>query len=213
MVPLPLVSLQSVILDIFNRGSSVFAFLMRGFAPARRGEERGGFALRTTRPFCFGKRTQNHWRPGAAPRGAFAPVPIAWASFDFRRVAPYAQDERIITSRSCFPSVRPEPFDFSSVRSERSDSEVEERSDSPRPQNKFAGLGRSHARRRRDVAFTFLVILDIFNRGSSVFAFLFVREEKDTGFPIGVGNDRGALVFIPMTDSHEHTRTIRRLRP
>ena len=36
------------------------------------------------------------WRPGV-PSGAFAPVPVAWASFDFRRVAPYAQEERIIT--------------------------------------------------------------------------------------------------------------------
>ena len=41
---------------------------MRGFGPARR---EGGFAgvrPRTTRSFCFGKRTQNHWRPGAALR-------------------------------------------------------------------------------------------------------------------------------------------------
>ena len=26
-----------------------------------------GFRPRTTRSFCFGKRTQNHWRPGVAP--------------------------------------------------------------------------------------------------------------------------------------------------
>ena len=80
--------------------------------------------------------------PGRGPPGAFASVPVAWASFDFRRVAPYAQDERIITSRSCFPPVRPE----------RSVSEVEGRSDSPRPHIEFAGPGRSHARRRRDMA-------------------------------------------------------------
>ena len=41
--------------------------------------------------------------PGRGPTGAFAPVPIAWASFDFRRVAPYAQDERIINPRSSVP--------------------------------------------------------------------------------------------------------------
>ena len=34
------------------------------------------------------------------------------------------------------------------------------RSDSPRPQVKFSGLGRSHARRRRDKAFAITVILD-----------------------------------------------------
>ncbi len=67
-----------------------------------------GFRPHTTRSFCFGKRTQNHWRPGVALR----------------------------------------------------------------------------------VSLPFLVILDICNRGSSVFAFSCVREEKDTGFPIGVGNDR-----------------------
>ena len=34
------------------------------------------------------------------------------------------------------------------------------------------------------------VILDIFHRGSRVFAFFFVREENGTGFPItNVGND------------------------
>ncbi len=50
------------------------------------------------------------------------------------------------------------------------------------------GLGRSHARRRREMkpfvgASFFLslsVILDIFNRGSSVFAFSFVKARDDT---------------------------------
>ena len=34
------------------------------------GEKQGlaGFRPRTTRSFCFGKRTQNHWRPGVALR-------------------------------------------------------------------------------------------------------------------------------------------------
>ena len=48
------------------------------------------------------------------------------------------------------------------------------------------------------------VILDIFNRGSRVFAFFFVREENDTGFPItNVGNDGFGVsmtIFIPMTN-------------
>ena len=34
-----------------------------------------GFRPRTTRSFCFGKRTQNHWRPGVAPRGCLCPSP------------------------------------------------------------------------------------------------------------------------------------------
>ncbi len=66
------------------------SFLLRGVAPARRGEEDcgvsaphdegrrsfAGFRPRTTRSFCFGKRTQNHWRPGGAPqRGCLCPGP------------------------------------------------------------------------------------------------------------------------------------------
>ena len=40
------------------------------------------------------------------------------------------------------------------------------------------------------------VILDIFNRGSRVFAFSFVCDENDTGFPItNVGNDRKESTF------------------
>ena len=39
-----------------------------------------GFRPSATRSFCFGKRTQNHRRPGVAPGGAFATVPIAWAA-------------------------------------------------------------------------------------------------------------------------------------
>ena len=38
---------------------------LRGFVPARR----GSFDSAQDRLFCFGKRTQNHWRPGVAPRG------------------------------------------------------------------------------------------------------------------------------------------------
>ncbi len=42
---------------------------MRGFGPARRGEGMlAGFRPRTPRSFCFGKRTQNHGRPGGALR-------------------------------------------------------------------------------------------------------------------------------------------------
>ena len=50
-----------------DRGSRVFTFFLRGFDPARR----GSFDSAQDRLFCFGKRTQNHWRPGVAPRGAF----------------------------------------------------------------------------------------------------------------------------------------------
>ena len=43
------------------------------------------------------------------------------------------------------------------------------------------------------------VILDIFNRGSRVFSFFFVREENDSGFPItNVGNDRRG--YFPVND-------------
>ena len=49
---------------------------------------------------------------------------------------------------------------------------------------------RGETSKRPRMPLPFLVILDICNRGSSVFAFSCVREEKDTGFPIGVGNDR-----------------------
>ena len=34
----------------------------------RKREVRAGFRPRTPRSFCFGKRTQNHWRPGVALR-------------------------------------------------------------------------------------------------------------------------------------------------
>ena len=50
---------------------------LRGFGPARRGGE--GFAgcrPRTARSFCFGKRTQNHGRPGVALR-----VPLPQSRF------------------------------------------------------------------------------------------------------------------------------------
>ncbi len=57
------------------------SFLLWGFGPTRRGEGIAGFRPRTTRFFCFGKRTQNHWRPCVAPkRGACAPVPGVWAA-------------------------------------------------------------------------------------------------------------------------------------
>ena len=40
-----------------------------GFRPrATKGEGFAGFRPRTPRSFCFGKRTQNHWRPGVALR-------------------------------------------------------------------------------------------------------------------------------------------------
>ncbi len=39
------------------------------------GSSDAGFRPRTTRSFCFGKRTQNHWRPGVAPRGCLCPGP------------------------------------------------------------------------------------------------------------------------------------------
>ena len=39
---------------------------LRGFAPTRRGNSLAGFRPRTSRSFCFGKRTQNHSRPGVA---------------------------------------------------------------------------------------------------------------------------------------------------
>ena len=73
------------------------------------GKKHAGFRPRTTRFFCFGKRTQNHWRPGVALR---VPVP-----------------------RSLLCGLR------NSLRS-----------DSPRPHIAFARPGRSHARRRHDVA-------------------------------------------------------------
>ena len=119
---------------------------MRGFAPARR----GSFDSAQDRLFCYGKRTQSHWRPGVAPMGAFAPVPIAWASFDFRRVAPYAQDERIITPRSSVPPpARPER---NGVESKGAQTVLAAK--------EISGPGRSHARRRREMAIAFLVILD-----------------------------------------------------
>ena len=39
-------------------------FFLRGSAPTRR----GSFDYAQDRLFCFGKRTQNHWRPGVALR-------------------------------------------------------------------------------------------------------------------------------------------------
>ena len=39
-------------------------FFMWGFAPTRR----GSFDYAQDRSFCFGKRTQNHWRPGVTLR-------------------------------------------------------------------------------------------------------------------------------------------------
>ena len=67
-----------------------------------------GFRPRTPRSFCFGKRTQNHWRPGVALR---VPLP----------------QSRLLGLRNSL------------------------RSDSPRPQI-GSGPGRSHARRRPEVA-------------------------------------------------------------
>ncbi len=66
-----------------------------------------GFRPHTTKSFCFGKRTQNHWRPGVALR---VPLP----------------QSRLLGLRNSL------------------------RSDSPRPGMEFSGLGRRHARRRRD---------------------------------------------------------------
>ena len=89
-----------------------------------------GFRPRATRSFCFGKRTQNHWRPGVAPR-----VPLPQSRFlglrnSLRSDSPRPQN------RGCGPGAQPRPqapgcsaasFAFSSVRPERSDSGVEER--------------------------------------------------------------------------------------
>ena len=80
---------------------------LRGFVPARRENFLVGFRPHTTRSFCFGKRSQNHSRPGVARR---VPLP----------------QSRLFGLRNSL------------------------RSDSPRPHIEFAGLGRSHARRRRD---------------------------------------------------------------
>ena len=88
---------------------------MRGVAPARdEGEKIAGCRPRATRSFCFGKRTQNHWRPGVAPRGVFAPVPFAWGCG-----TRFAQTVLA-------------------------------------PKIEFAGPGRSHARRRREMHLHFL---------------------------------------------------------
>ena len=70
-----------------DRGSSVFGFFMRGFAPARR----GSFGYAQDRLFCFGKRTQNHWRPGVALR---VPVPrslLFWLRNSLRSDSPRPQ--------------------------------------------------------------------------------------------------------------------------
>ena len=39
-----------------------------------------GFRPRTTRSFCFGKRTQNHGRPGVALRGPLPRSRKIWAA-------------------------------------------------------------------------------------------------------------------------------------
>ena len=44
-----------------------FLYLSRSLDGTFKGED-AGFRPRTARSFCFGKRTQNHWRPGVALR-------------------------------------------------------------------------------------------------------------------------------------------------
>ena len=41
---------------------------MLGCSPPHDEGKDVGFRPHTTRSFCFGKRTQNHWRPGVALR-------------------------------------------------------------------------------------------------------------------------------------------------
>ena len=51
----------------------------------------------------------------------------------------------------------------------------------------------------------------IFNRGSSVFALFFVREEKNTGFPItNVGNDESG--YFRINDSLFYTSLKRQIK-
>ena len=40
---------------------------LAGFRPRTPRGRDAGCRPRATRSFCFGKRTQNHWRPGVAP--------------------------------------------------------------------------------------------------------------------------------------------------
>ena len=62
-----------------------------------------------------------------------------------------------------------------------------------------AGLPPAHQEMKMGRLAPLSVILDIFNRGSRVFGFFFVREENDTGFPItNVGNDSsGHISYFP----------------
>ena len=113
--------------------------------------------------------------PGRGPRGAFAPVPIAWASFDFRRGAPYAQDERIITPRSSFPP----PFVLSVAK--RSRRALRQSS----PQIEFSGPGRSHARRRQATAFAFIVMPGLIGHPVSFFCI-----QGRPGQPFNCAQDR-----------------------
>ena len=48
-------------------GAGIVNKLLNTYKDDRK-ERNAGFRPRTTRSFCFGKRTQNHWRPGVALR-------------------------------------------------------------------------------------------------------------------------------------------------
>ena len=126
---------------IENPGSLLFR---AGFRPRTTRFLRLRFVPLRTGSFVSAKGPKTIGACGRGPMGAFAPVPIVWASFDFRRVAPYAQDERErsrrVRTNSCL-SGHPER---NGVESKGAQTVLASK--------EVSGPGRSHARRRRKIA-------------------------------------------------------------
>ena len=60
-------------------GAGIVNKLLNTYKDDRK-ERNAGFRPRTARSFCFGKRTQNHWRPGVALRVPLPRSRKVWAA-------------------------------------------------------------------------------------------------------------------------------------